>query len=86
MTLHRKHSVNSVNYIAITILEQIGIDSPSQNQIDIVETLILLGTSPRLMNLDAIEKCLGDDNTAKHIFRRFLKLSPNQELLSSFAS
>lgn len=33
--------VNEYNYSALNVLDQLGLDAPSQNQIDVIEALLL---------------------------------------------
>ncbi len=51
------------NYIAVTILERLGVD-PSQEQIDIIESLILMLAYPQAVDSDTIKQCIGNDKLA----------------------
>ena len=65
--------INKVNYIAILSLEQLGVSCPTQEQIDTMESIIMLAMSPEKITKEKIDLCLGEDNVAKRIFLRILK-------------
>ena len=51
------------NYTAISILERLGI-SPSQEQINLMESVQLMATYPKKVNPTTIKHCVGEDNLA----------------------
>ncbi len=54
------------NYIALSILDQLGISQPNQNQIDIIETVITLVTKPEKLSISELTKCIGNDRLSKY--------------------
>lgn len=69
-----KYQINQANYIAIVVLEQLGLTSPSQQQIDVMESVILLATQPEKLKLEILKICIGD-NIARRILLRHLQQS-----------
>lgn len=59
--------LSKVNYIAILTLEKLGISSPSETQIDIIETLILLANGAENITPEKLEICSGMDHIAQQI-------------------
>lgn len=53
------------NYVAISVLENLGID-PSQKQIDVIELLVLMATYPLEIDAEVIKRCLSGDKLAYH--------------------
>lgn len=54
--------VNSINYNAIDLLEKLGNTSPSQQQIDLVESLLVLASySKEKVNENQFKMILGDN-------------------------
>ena len=51
------------NYTAVSILERLGID-PNQEQIDIIESLVLMASYPKKVNSKMIAQCVGSDKLA----------------------
>lgn len=51
------------NYIAVSFLERLGID-PSPEQINITESMVLMGTYPKKVTLKTIKQCVGNDKLA----------------------
>mgnify|MGYP000325981030 CR=1 FL=1 len=51
------------NYTAVSILERLGI-SPSQEQINLMESVLLMATYPRKVKPATIKHCVGEDNLA----------------------
>jgi hypothetical protein len=62
------------NYTAISILERLGI-SPNQEQINLMESVLLMATYPRKVKAETIKHCVGEDRLAY----AFLQLR-NQDL------
>ncbi len=52
----KRFPINSVTCAAVYLLDRLGIFMPKQDQINIAETLILLGFRPKLLNFKAIAK------------------------------
>jgi hypothetical protein len=69
--------ISKVNYIAILSLEQLGVSSPTQAQIDTMESVILLATlsniGPNKLTKEKIDLCMGGDTIANRILLRILK-------------
>ena len=65
--------INKINYIAILSLEQLGVSCPTQEQIDTMESVIMLAMNPEKLTKEKIYLCMGEDNIAKRIFLRALK-------------
>ena len=65
--------ISKVNYIAILSLEQLGVSSPNQEQIDTMESVILLAMSSEKLTKEKIGLCIGEDNIARRVFLRMLK-------------
>lgn len=64
--------INQANYSALCVLEQMGLDAPSQKQIDIIETLLLIAIKPKLIPFKLIKNCITNDSIARRIFFRHL--------------
>ncbi len=73
--------VNHANYSALWVLEQMGLDAPSQKQINIIETLILIAIKPTRIPFQLIKSCIASDAVARRIFFRHLssKLKPRSK-------
>ncbi len=54
-------------------LEQLGINDPSQEQIDVMEAVILLCLSPQHLTDEKTQLCFGENNIAKRVFLHQLK-------------
>lgn len=67
-------NINSVNYVAICLLQKFGNTEPTQQQINLVELLILLGFRPRLINLKKIEGALPSNDIIKYVIRKYRKM------------
>lgn len=65
--------VDKANYIAIRVLEKIGLTEPNQKQIDVIETLISLATNKEHFTPEKFEFCTGHDCIARRIFLRHIK-------------
>lgn len=52
------------NYTAVSILERLGLSSPSEAQIRLIESLLLMLTRPEKINPKMIKHCIGDDKLA----------------------
>lgn len=51
------------NYTAVSILERLGI-SPNQEQVDLMESVLLLATYPNKVKTETIRHCVGEDTLA----------------------
>jgi hypothetical protein len=51
------------NYTAISILERLGI-SPSQEQVTLMESVLLMATYPNKVKPETIKYCVGEDSLA----------------------
>lgn len=66
--------ISKVNYIAILSLEQLGIISPTQAQIDTLESVILLAMNPNGdVTKKTIDRCISGDTVARRMLLRKLK-------------
>ena len=69
--------ISKVNYIAILSLEQLGVSSPTQAQIDTMESVILLARlsniGPNKLAKEKTDLCMGGDTIANRILLRILK-------------
>jgi hypothetical protein len=69
--------ISKVNYIAILSLEQLGVSSPTQAQIDTMESVILLARlsniGPNKLTKEKTDLCMGGDTIANRILLRILK-------------
>ena len=74
MNLEDIKNLSLPNYTALLISERLGIDA-SQEQIDILESLVLMATYPKKVKDKIIKKCIGTDKLA--YFFLYLK---NKEL------
>ncbi|GAB4392405.1 MAG: hypothetical protein Tsb005_06260 [Gammaproteobacteria bacterium] len=72
MSKHYYDVINPANYVAIRVLEKIGVVTPTQQQINIIESLIVMIVKPDLINIEFIEKDFSDDKLLKHIFQRYV--------------
>ena len=63
MNLDLIEELSLANYTAISILERLGI-SPSQEQITLMESVLLMATYPKKVNPATIKHCVGEDNLA----------------------
>jgi hypothetical protein len=63
MNLDDIRTLSLPNYIAVLISERLGIDA-SQEQIDIIESLVLMATYPKKVKDKTLKKCIGDDKLA----------------------
>ncbi len=72
-------SVNPANYAALAILDYMDIDAPSQKQIDIIETMILVAVKPKLISFKLVENCFADNNVAGRMFSRYLRNKLNMK-------
>ncbi len=52
------------NYTAVAILEQLNILDPTQKQIDILESMILMMSNPQQIEPETIRQCVGNDDLA----------------------
>jgi hypothetical protein len=52
------------NYAAVSILERLGIKDPSLDQVDIMESVVLMASYPHKVKPGTIEQCVGDDKLA----------------------
>ncbi len=60
MNLDDIRTLSLPNYIAVLVSERLGIDA-TQEQIDIIESLVLMATYPRKVKDRIIKKCVGND-------------------------
>jgi hypothetical protein len=63
MNLDLIEELSLANYTAVSILERLGI-SPSQEQINLMESVLLMATYPKKVNPATIKHCVGEDNLA----------------------
>lgn len=63
MNLDDIRTISLPNYIALLISERLGIDG-NQEQIDIIESLVLMATYPKKVKDKIIKKCVGSDELA----------------------
>jgi hypothetical protein len=63
MNLDLIEDLSLTNYTAVSILERLGI-SPSQEQINLMESVLLMATYPKKVNPTTIKHCVGEDNLA----------------------
>ncbi len=52
------------NYTAISILERLGLSSPTQAQIDIMESMVQIAVHPEKTTPRKVKRCVGDDELA----------------------
>lgn len=63
MKLDNIKSISLPSYTATLILDRLGINA-SQEQIDIIESLVLMATYPKKVKDKMIRRCVGDDEIA----------------------
>jgi hypothetical protein len=63
-----------INYTTIAILERLGLSNPSLEQIDIMESMVLMATHPQQIEPETIRQCVGDNNLAYY----FLFIKANE--------
>ncbi len=63
MNLDLIKDLSLTNYTAVSILERLGI-SPSQEQVNLMESVLLMATYPKKVNPATIKHCVGEDNLA----------------------
>jgi hypothetical protein len=63
MNLDLIEDLSLTNYTAVSILERLGI-SPSQEQVNLMESVLLMATYPKKVNPATIKRCVGEDNLA----------------------
>ena len=63
MNLDLIEELSLANYTAVSILERLGI-SPSQEQVNLMESVLLMATYPKKVNPATIKHCVGEDNLA----------------------
>ncbi len=76
MTYKTSYSLSCVeqaNYLALSVLDQIGLLDPTQKQIDIIESIILFAMQPRLIALKTFKKCFGSDAITQQILLDHLR-------------
>ena len=61
MNLDLIEELSLANYTAISILERLG---PSQEQVNLMESVLLMATYPKKVNPATIKHCVGEDNLA----------------------
>lgn len=66
-------SINSINYTAIDLLERLGNSNPTQQHIDLAESLLLLALRPKKMNQATLEANIGDNPIIRDFLRNFLR-------------
>lgn len=52
------------NYTAISVLEKLGLLNPSQEQIDVIESLVLIAKQPQRVTHRAVKRCVGNNKLA----------------------
>ncbi len=52
------------NYTAISILERLGLLNPTQEQIDIMESMVLIATHPQKISTKKMKLCVGNNELA----------------------
>ena len=52
------------NYTAVSVLERLGIKDPSLEQVQIMESMVLMACYPKKVNPQMIEQCAGSDKLA----------------------
>ena len=63
MNLDLIEELSLANYTAISILERLGL-SPSLEQVNLMESVLLMATYPKKVNPTTIKHCVGEDNLA----------------------
>ena len=63
MNLDLIEELSLANYTAVSILERLGI-SPSLEQINFMESVLLIATYPKKVNSETIKHCVGKDSLA----------------------
>ncbi len=64
-------SINPINYTAIDLLERLGNNNPSQQQIDLLEFLLLLAIRPNKFNLQMLEANIGENVIIRDLLKSF---------------
>ena len=76
------------HYTAIAVLTQLGITDPTKEQIDIMESIVLLASYPQSATTDTILECVGDDKLAYYFLyvknNEWHKVKGNQEIFLDF--
>lgn len=73
MKLHN-FKINTVNYVAISLLEKLGNNQPTQQQIDLMEILVLIILRPGILTQQMLEVYLkGEDAIVRSTFSKYFK-------------
>lgn len=64
MDLDSIEALSLPNYTAISILDCLGIKDPSLEQVDIMESVVLMASYPQKVKPIFIKQCVGDDKLA----------------------
>lgn len=60
------------NYIAISILEKLGLGTLTQKQIDLMGSIVMLALEQKIMTLKELQTFVDTDNIARRILFRHL--------------
>ncbi len=64
MDLDTIEELSLPNYTAVSILERLGITDPSLEQVNIMESVVLMASYPNQVKSGTIEQCVGNDKLA----------------------
>jgi hypothetical protein len=75
-------------YTAMAVLTQLGITDPTLEQIDTMESMVLLASYPQDATTDTILECVGNDKLAYYFLyvknNEWHKVKGNQEIFLDF--
>jgi hypothetical protein len=63
MDLDLIQDLSLANYTAISILDRLGI-TPNQEQVNLMESVLLMATYPNKVKPETIKHCVGEDTLA----------------------
>jgi hypothetical protein len=76
------------HYTALAVLEQLGLSNPTQEQINTMESMVLLASYPQNATTDTIQQCVGNDKLAYYFLyvknNEWHKVKGNQEIFLDF--
>ena len=64
MDLDMIEELSLTHHAAISILERLGLDDPSQEQINIMEAVVRMASYPHQVTPEMIEDCVHNDKVA----------------------
>ena len=76
------------NYAAVAVLEQLGILDPTQKQINIMESMVLMTSDPQQIEPETIRQCVGNDELAYYFLfvktNEWCQLKSEEEFFVNF--